>query len=71
VSVREESAFGDEIVVAIPTRARRPVAAPAPRVVELTRDEEFSYIRSDMRRLLLIASGLLVLMLALLLFVNR
>jgi hypothetical protein len=71
VSVREESAFDDEFIVAMPTRARRSVPAPAPRTVELTREQEFSYIRTDMRRLLVIAGGLLVLMLALLLFVSR
>jgi hypothetical protein len=58
-------------VVAEPTRARPSVAAVAPRVVELTREQEFAYIRSDMRRLFLIAGGLLALMLILLIVVSR
>ncbi len=69
--VREERPFGDEIVVVAPTRARRSVAAPAPRAVELTREQEFAYIRSDLRRLFVIAGGLLAIMIVLLIVVNR
>ena len=43
----------------------------SPRVVELTREQEFAYIRSDMRRLFLIAGGLLAIMLVLLVVVSR
>ena len=67
---REVGPIGDG-VVAEPTRARSSMATAAPRVVELTREQEFAYIRSDMRRLFLIAGGLLVLMLILLIVVNR
>ena len=71
-TVREESPLGAETtVVAAPTRARRRVAMPAPRAVELTREQEFAYIRSDMRRLFIIAGGLLALMLILLIVVSR
>jgi len=41
------------------------------RVVELTREQEFAYIRSDMRRLVIIAGGLLALMVLLLIVVSR
>ena len=64
------SPVADEVVAA-PTRGRRSVAAAAPRVVELSREQEFAYIRSDMRRLFLIAGGLLALMLVLLVVVSR
>jgi hypothetical protein len=47
------------------------VASPAPRVVELTREQEFAYIRADMRRLFAIAGGLLAVMLVLLVLANR
>jgi len=43
-------------------------ATPA---IELTREQEFSYIRSDMRRLIIIAGALLAFMLVLLIVVNR
>ena len=64
------SPVGDRVVAA-PTRARRSVAPAAPRVVELTREQEFAFIRSDMRRLFLIAGGLLAVMLILLILVSR
>ena len=44
---------------------------PAPPAVELTRQQEFAYIRSDLRRLFVIAGGLLAVMLILLVVVNR
>lgn len=71
MSARDESVLEDGIVVEMPTRARRSAPTPAPRSVELTREQEFAYIRSDMRRLFVIAGALLVLMLALLFFVSR
>ena len=43
---------------------------PAPPAVELTRQQEFAYIRSDLRRLFVIAGGLLAVMLILLVVVN-
>lgn len=55
----------------MPTRVRRSLAAAAPRIVELTREQEFAYIRSDLRRLFLIAGGLLAVMLILLVVVSR
>ncbi|MCC2627163.1 MAG: hypothetical protein K0S14_813 [Thermomicrobiales bacterium] len=58
-------------VVAETTRSRRSPATVAPRLVELTREQEFAYIRSDMRRLFLIAGGLLALMLILLVVFSR
>jgi hypothetical protein len=61
---------GDGIVAA-PTRGRRPGLAAAPRVAELTREQEFAYIRSDMRRLFVIAGGLLAVMIVLLFVVSR
>jgi hypothetical protein len=57
--------------LAAPARARRGVATAAPRAVELTREQEFAYIRSDMRRLFAIAGGLLAVMLVLLVLANR
>jgi len=47
------------------------MAMNTPRVVELPREQEFAYIRSDMRRLFLIAGGLLAIMIFLLLVVSR
>lgn len=58
-------------VVAAPARGRRAGLAAAPRAVELTRDQEFAYIRSDMRRLFVIAGGLLAIMIVLLFVVSR
>ena len=58
-------------VVAAPGRARRSAATTTPRIVELTREQEFAYIRADMRRLVIIAGGLLGLMLVLLIVVSR
>jgi hypothetical protein len=71
VPVREESPLPDTIVVSGPKRSRRRGATPATQAVELTRDQEFAYIRSDMRRLVIIAGGLLALMLVLLIVVSR
>ena len=62
---------GDGVAVAAPTRSRRSVARVAPRVVELTREQEFAFIRSDMHRLFVIAGGLLAVMLVLLVVVSR
>jgi hypothetical protein len=47
------------------------MAMATTRAVELTREQEFAYIRADMRRLVIIASGLLALMLLLLIVVSR
>ena len=52
------------------TRARRPVPA-AMNLPGISREVEFAYIRSDMRRLLVIAGALFALMLVLLVLVNR
>lgn len=55
-------------------RMRRTAAARSQavgRVVTLSRDQEYAIIRGDLRRLLLIASVLLVLMIALLLVLPR
>jgi hypothetical protein len=71
VPVREESPLPDTSVASAPTRTRRRAATSAAHAVELTRDQEFAYIRSDMRRLVIIAGGLLALMLVLLLVVSR
>ena len=62
---------GEATFLATPVRARRSVAAPTTRAVELTREQEFAYIRSDMRRLFAIAGGLLAVMLVLLVLANR
>ena len=47
---------------------RSPATAAA---VALPRPVEYAYIRADLRRLLIIAAGLLALMLVILLLVNR
>ena len=60
--------LGDGVVTET-TRSRR--APVPPGVVELTREQEFAYIRSDMRRLFLIAGGLLAVLLILLIVVSR
>lgn len=48
------------------TVTRRPMARPA----VLTREQEYQYIRSDMRRLIITASSLLLLMVLLLLLIE-
>lgn len=48
---------------ALPARARKRTVQ---KVVPITREQEYAYIRSDMQRLLTISGGLLVLMIALL-----
>jgi hypothetical protein len=53
-----------------PVQARR-TTATAPHPVGITREAEFAYIRSDMRRLIVIGGVLLALMLLLLILVNR
>jgi hypothetical protein len=58
-------------VTAASGRRGRLLAANTPRVVELPREQEFAYIRSDMRRLFLIAGGLLAIMIVLLVVVSR
>ena len=70
-TTREAGLVGDGLVVAAPTRTRRSVTTAGPRVAELTREQEFVYIRSDMRRLFVIASVLLAVMLVLLFVVSR
>ena len=62
--------FDEEIVMVAPVRSRRAVAATVPRSAGLSREAEFAYIRSDMRRLFVIAGGLLALMLILLVVVS-
>ena len=69
--VQEESPLRETTVIGMAPRARRSAPMPATRSVELSREQEFAYIRSDMRRLVFIAGGLLVLMLVLLIVVNR
>ena len=71
VAVREVRPLPDTTVGGVPTRTRRRVAPTATRAVELTRGQEFAYIRADMRRLVVIAGGLLALMLVLLIVVSR
>lgn len=70
VILDEEDLLEEGIAVAAPVRARRATAALAPRLAELSREAEFAYIRSDMRRLVITAAGLLALMLILLVIVR-
>ena len=70
-TVHAENSPGEGTLLATPARAGRGVATPTPRAVELTREQEFAYIRSDMRRLFAIAGGLLAIMLVLLVLANR
>ena len=71
VTTLDAGLLADGVAVAAPARSRRSVATAAPRVPELTREQEFAYIRSDMRRLFVIAGGLLAVMLVLLVVVSR
>jgi hypothetical protein len=71
VTVRAEPPTREETAAGVPTRARRQPAMSATPAVEMTREQEFAYIRSDMRRLIIIAAALLALMLVLLFVVNR
>ena len=56
---------GSASLSSIATR-RRPVVRP----IVLTREEEYAYIKQDMRRLVIIAGALLVLMLVLLFIID-
>jgi hypothetical protein len=69
--VRTASPRPEATVVGPPARARRRVGIPTTLAVQLTREQEFAYIRSDMRRLVIIAGGLLALMFVLLIVVSR
>ena len=69
-TVQAEPLPRQETDVGSPTRHRRRAAMAATPAIELTREQEFAYIRSDMRRLIIIAGALLALMLALLIIVN-
>jgi len=69
-ATRAAGPVGDGVLAA-PNRSRRSGIAAAPRVVEFTREQEFAYIRSDMRRLIMIAGGLLAIMIVLLFVVSR
>ena len=71
VSVRAEPPTREETAFGAPTRVSRRPAMSATPAVELTREQEFAYIRSDMRRLMIISGALLALMLVLLFVVNR
>ena len=66
----DEFAIEQRVPAQLPVRARRtaPVATNLPGI---SREVEFAYIRSDMRRLLVIAGALFALMLVLLVLVNR
>ena len=61
----------ESFAVTAPSRLRRPMKVAAAPAAELNRETEFSYIRSDMRRLFIIAGGLLALMLVLLVVISR
>jgi hypothetical protein len=65
-----EFAVEQRVPSAGPNQARRTTATAA-RPVGITREAEFAYIRSDMRRLIVIAGVLLALMFLLLVLVNR
>jgi hypothetical protein len=54
-----------------PVRSRRASVAALLTPVGLSREAEYSYIRADMRRLLITAAGLLALMLVILVIVER
>ncbi len=68
-------ASGDAFTIEqrVSPQATGPARRPAPTAVApgISRQAEFAYIRSDMRRLLIIAGSLLGLMLVLLMFVER
>ena len=67
----DDLAIEPQVAVEAPVRARRSTVATPPRPVGISREAEFAYIRSDMRRLVVIAGALLALMLLLLVLVNR
>ena len=70
-NVPDKSPVREATVAGTAARSRRRMAVPTTQAVVLTRAEEFAYIRSDMRRLIVIAGGLLALMVLLLVVVNR
>lgn len=63
-----------EVESAPPSRSalpNRPLRRTVQRVIPITREQEYAYIRSDMQRLLTISGGLLVLMIVLLFVIER
>jgi hypothetical protein len=67
--VGDDLAIEQRIALRTAVPARRPITATGP--LGISREAEFAYIRSDMRRLLIIAGLLFALMLVLLVFVSR
>jgi hypothetical protein len=67
IDIEEPGSTSAVVPTRVPRRARPNVAS----VVALPREIEFAYIRSDMRRLLIIAGALLALMLVILFLVER
>jgi hypothetical protein len=68
------SGYGSVVATAEPQRGVLPARTrgrTAPKVYALSREQEYAYIREDMRRLLIIAAILLVLMIALLFMIER
>ena len=65
----DDFAIEQRVTPEAPTRARRVASRPA-NSPGISREAEFAYIRSDMRRLIVIAAALFALMLVLLLLVN-
>jgi len=51
--------------------SRRPVRDAAPRIKTLTRQQEYAFVRADLRRLLYTAGGVLVVMIALLFVIEQ
>lgn len=50
---------------------RRPVREAGPRIKTLTRQQEYAFVRADLRRLLYTAGGVLVVMIALLFVIEQ
>lgn len=71
VATRGAGSVDDSAPAGTATRTRRASLATVHRAPVLTREAEYAFIRSDMRRLIIIAVGLLALMLIILYVVER
>ena len=70
--VREAVEPEDRVPTVAPaTRSRRTARFVPSRPVSISRDAEIAYIRADMRRLIIIAGALLVLMVVILVVLER
>lgn len=65
------SARSESVSTSRRSSSRRPVRDAVPRIKTLTRQQEYTFVRADLRRLLYTAGGVLVVMIALLFVIEQ